>query len=113
MNIAISLRLSPAHQRLQVLVGTWKGEERVGASQWTAAGAATSEVVAEAEFGGLFVTQHYRQMRDGKVGFESHNVFGVDQADGTAKLWQFDSMGLVPPAPASGSWDGDTLTLER
>src|SRR3954449_8093771 len=113
MNIAVAPQLSPAHQRLQALVGTWRGEERVGATQWTAAGVATSEVVAEAEFGGLFVTQRYNQTRDGKVSFESRNVFGVDQSDGTTKFWQFDSMGFVPPAPASGTWDGDTLTLER
>jgi hypothetical protein len=113
MNVAVAPQLWPAHQRLQALLGTWEGEERVGASQWTAAGTATSEVVAEAEFGGLFVTQRYRQMRNGKVGFQSHNVLGVDPSDGTTKLWQFDSMGFVPPAPASGTWDGDTLTLER
>jgi hypothetical protein len=113
MHVPTAPQLSPVHQRLQALVGTWRGEESVGASQWTAAGAATSEVVADAEFGGFFVTQRYRQMRDGSVSFEAHNVFGVDQSDGTTKLWQFDSMGFVPPAPASGSWDGDTLTLER
>jgi hypothetical protein len=113
MNVAVAPQISPAHQRLQALVGTWRGEERVGASQWTEAGTAISEVFAEAELGGLFVSQHYRQMRDGRVTFEAHNVLGVDQSDGTTKLWQFDSMGFVPPAPASGGWDGDTLTLER
>jgi hypothetical protein len=113
MNVAAAPQLWPAHQRLQALVGTWRGEERVGASQWTAAGKAIGEVFAEAVLGGLFVSQHYRQMRDGKVSFEAHNVFGVDQSDGTTKLWQFDSMGFVPPAPASGIWDGDALTLER
>ena len=113
MNVAAAPQLSPAHQRLQALVGTWRGEERVGASQWTEAGEAISEVFAEAELGGLFVSQYYRQVRDAKVSFEAHNVFGVDQSDGTTKLWQFDSMGFVPTAPASGSWDGDTLTLER
>src|SRR5262249_41938720 len=113
MNVAATPQLSPAHQRLQTLVGTWRGEESVGASQWTAAGKAIGEVFAETELGGLFVSQHDRQVRDGEVSFESHNVFGVDQPDGTTKLWQFDSMGFVPPAPASGSWDSDTLTLER
>jgi hypothetical protein len=113
MNIASASQLSAGHLQLQLLAGAWRGEEQVGASQWTAAGTAVGEVASEVEFGGLFIVQHYRQLRDGKISFQSHNVFGCDQTDGTCKLYQFDSMGFVPTAPASGSWEGDTLTLER
>lgn len=55
---------------------------------------ATSEVVAEAEFGGLFISQRHRQTRDDQVSFETHNMFGFDPSDGSFKLWQFDSMGF-------------------
>jgi hypothetical protein len=113
LNIAVAPQLSAGHQRLQALVGVWRGEETLGATQWTAAGTATGEIVAEADLGGLFVVQRYRQSRDGNVSFEARNVFGFDKADGSYKQWQFDSMGFVPEAPASGQWDSDTLTLER
>lgn len=113
MNAAPSFALSDGHQRLQALVGAWRGEEEMSATQWAPAGMAAVEVVAEAEFGGLFVTQRYRQMRDGRESFAARNVFGFDQADGLTKMYAFDSMGFVPASPASGSWDGDRLVLER
>ena len=105
--------LSDGHQRLQALVGAWGGEEEVAATQWTDAGPATSDVVAEAEFGGLFVAQRYRQRRDGTISFGAHNVFGFDQQNGLVTMHQFDSMGFVPMSPATGAWNGNELTLER
>ncbi|MFB9982174.1 DUF1579 family protein [Mesorhizobium kowhaii] len=113
MNAAPSFSLSADHQRLQALVGAWRGEEEVSATKWTAAGAATAEVLAEAEFGGLFVVQRYRQSRDGTVSFASHNVLGFDQQDSVVTMHQFDSMGFVPAASATGTWGGNTLTLLR
>jgi hypothetical protein len=113
MNAKPSFTLSPGHQRLQALVGSWRGEEEMAATQWAPAGPATAEVETVAEFGGLFVTQSYRQMRDGGESFAARNVFGFDQADGLTKMFAFDSMGFFPASPASGSWDGDTLALER
>jgi hypothetical protein len=70
-------------------------------------------VLAEAQFGGLFVVQRYRQRRDGTVSFGAHNVFGFDQQSGAVTMHQFDSMGFVPASPASGTWDGNRLTLLR
>ncbi|WP_027169857.1 DUF1579 family protein [Mesorhizobium sp. WSM3224] len=105
--------LSADHQRLQALVGAWRGEEELAATQWTDAGSATAEVLAEAQFGGLFVVQRYRQRRDGTVSFGSHNVFGFDQQNGTVTMHQFDSMGFVPASPATGAWNGSELILER
>ena len=113
MNAAPFSSLSDGHQRLQALVGAWRGEEEVAATQWTDAGAATSEVLAEAQFGGLFVVQRYRQRRDGTVSFGSHNVFGFDQQNKVVTMHQFDSMGFVPAAPATGTWNDSELVLER
>ncbi|CAN7243798.1 DUF1579 family protein [Mesorhizobium sp. LjRoot246] len=113
MNAATFSSLSADHQRLQALVGAWHGEEDLAATQWTDAGIATSEVVAQAEFGGLFVVQRYRQWRDGTVSFGAHSVFGFDQQNSVVTMHQFDSMGFVPTSPASGTWDGNTLTLLR
>jgi len=113
MSAAPFSSLSADHQRLQALVGAWRGEEEVSGTQWTDAGAATSEVLAEAEFGGLFVVQRYRQRRDGTVSFGSHNVFGFDQQNRVVTMHQFDSMGFVPVSPATGTWNGSELVLER
>ncbi|MGX5848346.1 DUF1579 family protein [Mesorhizobium sp. PL10] len=105
--------LSADHQRLQALVGAWRGEVDIAATQWTDEGAATSEVLAEAQFGGLFVVQRYRQRRDGTISFGSHNVFGFDRQNSVVTMHQFDSMGFVPASPATGSWNGSELVLER
>jgi len=113
MNAASFSSLSADHQRLQALVGAWRGEEEVAGTQWTDAGTATSEVLAEAQFGGLFVVQRYRQRRDGTVSFGSHNVFGFDQQNSAVTMYQFDSMGFVPVPPATGTWTGNELVLER
>ncbi|MER9843242.1 DUF1579 domain-containing protein [Mesorhizobium australicum] len=113
MNAASFSSLSDGHQRLQALVGAWRGEEEVSDTQWADGGPATSEVLAEAEFGGQFVVQRYRQRRDGTISFGSHCVFGFDQQNGLVTMHQFDSMGFVPVSPATGTWDGNTLTLLR
>ena len=113
MNASPFSSLSDGHQRLQALVGAWRGEEEVSDTQWTDGGPATSEVLAEAQFGGLFVVQRYRQRRDGTVSFGSHNVFGFDQQNKVVTMHQFDSMGFVPMSPGTGRWDGDELVLER
>jgi len=105
--------LSADHQRLQALVGAWRGEEEVAETQWADGGIATSDVLAEAQFGGLFVVQRYRQRRDGTVSFGSHSVFGFDQQNSVVTMHQFDSMGFVPATPATGTWDGNRLTLQR
>ncbi|PBB23806.1 MULTISPECIES: DUF1579 family protein [unclassified Mesorhizobium] len=113
MNAASFSSLSADHQRLQVLVGAWRGEEEVAATRWTDAGKAMSEVLAEAQFGGLFVVQRCRQRRDGTISFGSHNVFGFDQPNRRVTMHQFDSMGFVPASPATGTWNGSELNLER
>ncbi|MER8652677.1 DUF1579 family protein [Mesorhizobium sp. M0586] len=105
--------LSADHQRLQALVGAWRGEEEVAETQWADGGPATSEVLGEAQFGGLFVVQRYRQRRDGTVSFGSHSVFGFDQQNSLVTMHQFDSMGFVPASPATGAWNGSELTLDR
>lgn len=113
MNAASFSSLSADHQRLQALVGAWRGEEDVSDTQWADGGSASSEVLAEAQFGGLFVVQRYRQRRDGTISFGSHNVFGFDQHNSLVTIHQFDSMGFVPVSPAMGNWNGNELNLER
>jgi hypothetical protein len=105
--------LRPEHQRLQALVGSFEGEEQIASTPWTSAGAAKGYLSATSELGGLFLIQTYRQVRDGKTAFEARNIFGFDASDGSYKLYQFDSLGFVPTSPASGTWSGDELVLEK
>jgi hypothetical protein len=104
---------SSAHLRLTAFAGRWEGEERVMASAWTAEGTAIANVDAESLFDGFFVEQRYCQTRDGVVSFQARNVFGFDPADESYKLYQFDSNGFVPAAPAHGQWRDEELTLVR
>ena len=102
-----------AHLRLGAFAGTWEGEERVAGSSWTKEGTATARLAAESRFGGFFVEQRYMQMRYGATSFEARNVFGFDGSDQAYKLYQFDTIGFVPPSPASGDWSGNELVLTK
>jgi hypothetical protein len=101
------------YQRLHALIGAWRGEEEISATQWAPAGKAEAEVFAEAEMDGMFLNQSYRQTRDGRVSFRSRNIFGIDGLDGLVKMLQFDSMGFFPVSSAFGSWNGNALVLDR
>ena len=61
----------------------------------------------------MYFVQEYRQVRDNGVSFKARGMFGYDTADQLYKLYWFDSLGYQPPAPASGLWVGDTLSLTR
>ncbi|WP_431320662.1 DUF1579 family protein [Rhizobium sp. YTU87027] len=104
---------SAAHRRLNAFAGVWEGEEHVAASAWTTEGQASAELSAEALFGGFFLEQRYRQMRDGAVSFEARNLFGFDGSEQAYKLYQFDTVGFVPPSPASGEWSDNELVLTK
>jgi hypothetical protein len=105
--------LTAEHERLSTFVGEWVGEERVAPSRWFEAGEARGFVTARPDIDGFAVVQDYRQERGGRISFRGHGVFTFDAADRRTKLFWFDSLGYVPQAPASGLWEGDTLTLVR
>jgi hypothetical protein len=105
--------LTAEHERLWAFVGDWRGEESLAQSRWMKAGRAEGFVSAKTDLAGFYVSQSYRQERDGATSFEARGIFGFDTDDQHYKLYWFDSLGFVPPAPASGLWRGDTLTLVR
>ena len=72
-----------------------------------------SHVVARMDLNGFYLIQDTRQMRDGKETFATHGVFTYDRDDRTYKLFWHDSLGYYSPAPASGAWVGNKLTLVR
>ena len=53
------------------------------------------------------------QTRDGCTSFEARNILGFDAADQAYKLYQFDTVGFTPAAPASGEWIDDKLVLTK
>ncbi|MBC9880912.1 DUF1579 domain-containing protein [Bradyrhizobium sp. INPA01-394B] len=101
------------HARLAAFAGEWNGEEMVFPSRWTAGGPATSRTVARMDLNGFYLIQDSVQMRDGQQSFATHGIFTFDRDDRTYKLFWYDSLGYTPPAPASGGWVGNTLTLVR
>jgi hypothetical protein len=101
------------HRKLAAFAGEWVGEEMVYPSRWTAGGPATSRVVARVALNGFYLIQDTVQMRDGKESFATHGVFTFDRDDRTYKLFWHDSLGYYSPAPASGAWVGNKLTLVR
>ncbi|NLR99144.1 DUF1579 domain-containing protein [Rhizobium sp. P38BS-XIX] len=111
--MAASFAPTAAHLRLGAFAGTWEGEEHVAASAWTKEGTATARLTAQCLFDGAFVEQHYVQTRDGATSFEARNIFGFDAADQAYKLYQFDTVGFVPAAPASGEWIDGKLVLTK
>ncbi len=101
------------HRKLAAFAGEWAGEEMVYPSRWTAGGPATSRVVARVALNGFYLIQDTVQTRDGIETFATHGVFTFDRDDRTYKLFWHDSLGYYSPAPASGAWVGNKLTLVR
>jgi hypothetical protein len=99
------------HARLQALVGTWEGAELLRPSPWGPGGPAVGRFVNRVAIDGFFVISDYEEVKDGEVTFRGHGVYGWDELDKCYLLYWFDTMGMAPPAPARGQWQGDTLTL--
>jgi hypothetical protein len=106
-------KLTPEHRKLLALTGNWSGEEQLSPSPWQEGGSAMAYIGASSDLGGFYIMQEYRQVRDSGISFKARGMFGYDTADRLYKLYWFDSLGYQPPAPASGLWTGDTLSLTR
>jgi hypothetical protein len=101
------------HRKLAAFAGEWNGDETVYASRWVEGGKATSRVVARMDLNGFYLIQDTQQTRDGKQSFATHGVFTFDREDRLYKLFWHDSLGYFAPAPASGGWKDNKLTLLR
>ena len=89
--------LSPPHKALQILVGSWSGEETIHPSPFVPSGAvATGRVVNRLALDGFAVVQDYEQETAGKINFRGHGVFRYDLERGKYILYWFDSFGFPP-----------------
>jgi hypothetical protein len=100
-----------AHKRLHVFAGNWKGDETLEPSPWGAGGPAIGKSTMRVECDGFFVSQDYVEEKDGKLSYRGHGVFGYDPVRQKYSWYWVDSMGMVPPAPSWGTWDGDRLVF--
>lgn len=104
-------KVTEAHRRLERLVGTWQGEERLYPSPFDPqGGAAIGRARNRLALDGFAVVQDYEQERDGAVNYRGHGVFRWDDRDRSYVLHWLDSMGM-PPNEFRGTLDGDVLTL--
>jgi uncharacterized protein DUF1579 len=105
--------VTDTHRKLHRFAGHWRSDETMFETPWTKGGPAQGAVKAEVILGGFFVKSDYEQARNGAVSFLDHSLVTFDQADAQVKLFGFDSLGFVPPAPAAGQWQDDRLILIR
>jgi len=72
---------------------------------------------ADRRFGQVFETVlepavRFTQERDGKTTYRGHGIFGWDAQTKTHTWYWVDSLGIVPPSPSRGNWNGDTIVFE-
>ena len=102
-----------AHRKLEKLVGSWSGSEKIYPSPFDKdGGTATARIENRAALGGFIVVQDYEQQRNGRVNYSGHGVFWYDATANQYCMTWFDSMGF-PPSVYRGKFDGDVLTLHN
>lgn len=101
------------HKKLQILIGAWTGDEKLSPSPWGPGGVAKGRSSYKLDVDGFYVVGDYAEEKDGKTVFRGHSIFGWDDQQKIFVWYWFDSMGMPPPQPARGKWEGDTLMFEQ
>ena len=57
--------------------------------------------------------QDFAEERTGGYRFDAHGVLTVDPGQNDYVWFWFDSYGFPPLAPSRGSWEGNSLLLEK
>ena len=99
------------HEKLASLAGEWTGEEILHPSPWSpetrrAVGKFSMRMAVD----GLFLVNDYEELRDGRVVFRGHGVYGWDAKRERYTMYWFDSMG-GSPSETLGLWDADSLVF--
>lgn len=104
-------QVTDGHRKLEALVGTWVGAEKMNPSPIDPEGGpAEGRVENRLALGGFTVVQDYTQTRGGKVSYRGHGVFGFDPARNLYTMHWWDSMGF-PVNAFEGTFEDDVLTL--
>lgn len=83
-----------AHQRLNLLAGKWKGEEKMHPSPWDPqGGVAEAKIDNQLILDGFAIAQNYAQVRGGQVSFTGHCVMSYHAAAKEYPMHWWDSMG--------------------
>jgi hypothetical protein len=99
------------NKKLEQLVGTWSGEEKIHPNPFEPeGGTATGQVENRATLDGFAVVQDYQQSRENHHSFGGHGVFRYDAAREEYELYWFDTMGMAPSV-FRGSFEGNVLDL--
>jgi hypothetical protein len=102
----------PEHAQMARLAGTWEGEETLSPSLWSPHGGnTTARYRSHMALHDFFLLTDYEQERDGAITFRGHGIIGWDAPARRYVMYWFDSTGFLPGDPATGTWEGDTLTL--
>jgi len=104
-------QLTDAHRKLQMLAGTWVGDEHMHPSPWDPKGGpAVGRVQNRVALDGFVVVHDYEQERHGRVTYRSHGVFHWDAGRRCYLLHWFDTMGSQP-SEFQGQFQDNVLTL--
>jgi len=96
---------------MEVLAGTWEGEETMHPSQWDPkGGTATGRTKYRLDLSGFALIGDYEQERNGKITFTGHGVTTYDPKRDLYVMHWFDCMGS-PPEVFEGQFEGDQLIL--
>ncbi len=99
------------HEALDILVGHWKGEEKMHPSPWSPEGhMADADIRNRKALGGFAVIQEYRQSMGGQTTYDGHGVITFDEPAGLYRMHWWDSMGS-PCNVFSGRFEGKDLVL--
>lgn len=100
-----------SHKKLELMAGTWSGEETCHPSPWNPAlKKVHGRSVHRVAMGGFHVLGDYEQVENGEVGFTGHAVYSFDEATEDYVCHWFDSM-WSGASVLRGKWEGDVLTM--
>ena len=101
------------HKKLERLVGTWVGEEKIKGSPHTTETNATGTFDFRMDLGDLFAMLDYVEKAGGETLMAGHGVIGWDSKKKKYTLHWFDTFGSPPGAPGTGEWQGDALKFHQ
>lgn len=104
---------SPMARLTELFAGTWRGEEKLAASESDPAGSlATGVWVVRPAAGGFCLLVDYDESVDGRSVYRGHGVHGFDAADACFYAYWFDDMGGMSKAGNRARFEDDRYTYE-